>query len=75
MLARMLCTVPAIHLLQEIQMLDDKGGSLAMLNKPYKNPFLECARCYEDLLCSEASPLLTLLATQFETAEFSRVSE
>ena len=61
------CSVPAEHLLQELQMLDAKGGILRRIADDAMNPFRACNREYADMLTNTTRPLaLIFLCNQFE---------
>ena len=61
------CSVPAEHLLQELQMLDAKGGILRRIADDAMNPFRACNREYADMLTNTTRPLaLIFLCNHFE---------
>eukprot|EP00959_Pyramimonas_sp_CCMP1952_P427814 8959632-Pyramimonas_sp.AAC.1 len=63
----MVCSCPANHLMQQVQMIDEKGNGLELLLSPKTNFFMECGRVYSRLIdCDgEDAPLRTLIPQSF----------
>lgn len=55
------CTAPADHLMQRVQLDDASGASMRSLFSPSANPFRECGMAYVDLLLGEGSPAQTIV--------------